>query len=242
MKSLSAEVKEHIVLFYQNHNAEETARVFGVKKQSVFRYNRLYDGTIESLMDGRKNRSRKDAFTEEEEARLRASLIVYNQSNCKRYIIAPSFTEVYRKDPKYRWKRTYQVVVKKAREILSRFVALISHKKSKQGECGNRAERRKYHPAKKPGTLQIDMMYVPKACYWEAMSSPENLAKVWELQIGEARRTIAAEMKAYQREAKNNPHEKKLLLTMCKEAKENLQKICDDIMSCTAEQLVSRWF
>lgn len=94
MKRLSLEEKIQLVLYYQNHNVDETLREFGVSRSSLFRYVRKYDGTEESLMDGRKNRKKRVPFTEQEEKSFLDSLQIYNSPNCERYVIGPSYKAV----------------------------------------------------------------------------------------------------------------------------------------------------
>ena len=90
--------KIQLVLYYKNHNVDETLREFGVSKSSLFRYVRKYDGTEASLINGRTNPKKRVPFTDEEEKCFLDSLQVYNSPNCERYVIAPSYKEVYTRD------------------------------------------------------------------------------------------------------------------------------------------------
>ena len=97
MIAMPIEVRKQVLRYYENHNTEQTAKEFVISKQTVFRYTKQYDGTDDSLMDGRKKRNRKSSYTDAEEEKLFSSLKEYNQKQRKRNAITPSYTEIYQR-------------------------------------------------------------------------------------------------------------------------------------------------
>lgn len=139
-------------------------------------------------------------------------------------------------------KRSYQATGNKLRELKEEVFPAVEGLNQSRGKYYVRTEREEYHAAKKLGTLQIDMMYIPLECYCEAISSPESVVKLRQRVITEARTEIDVVISAYQEEIQKNPDVQEFLLALCKEAEKEYQQIYADIMSCTPEELLPRRF
>ena len=118
MSLLPTETKKEIVEYYKTHNVIDTIQKFGISRASLARYARKYDGTDESLEDGRTTRENVYKFSERETEMLLASLKKYNPPGRRRNIIEPSYEEIYKGDTEFKGKRSYQSIRNKASKLL----------------------------------------------------------------------------------------------------------------------------
>lgn len=158
-KLTDIKTRQSIVSYFQNHSTAQTAAYFSRSRQTILRYVKRFDGSEDSLTDKRKLR-KSTSYAMEEEALLKKSLEKHNAPDRKRNVITPTYTELYVLNPRFKGKRSYAAVSKKARRLI--------------GECrrprtGKRVlvAHKRYHGAKKPGTVQIDKLYVPYECFRE---------------------------------------------------------------------------
>lgn len=234
MQLIPLEIRKEIIKYYQNHNTAQTAERFSLSKQTILRYVRRYDGTDESLIDRRKVKVNR-SYSKKEEALLRNSLEKYNNQSRKRNEITPTFTEIYRADTEYVDRRSYSAVSKKARK-------LIGARKNKKKHITRVIEHKKYHGAKEPGTLQIDKLFVPYACFQEIASSPAHLEAV-KSQIITEEKQICQEIVAYYRaQAVANAAFKQTYLFLCNECQQDCESNCEQIKNASAEELLDQRF
>ena len=234
MKLVSVEIRKEIVKYYQNHNTAQTAECFSLSKESVLRYIKHYDGTDQSLIDRRIIKTSR-SYSEQETALLQISLEKYNEENRKRNVITPTYTELYCSNTEYVGRRSYAAVCKKARKLIGR-------RERKNKRPGKTIEHKRYHGAKEPGTIQIDKLYVPYACFREIASSPTYLEAVKAQIISDEKRICHESVLYYQTQAARNDALKQTYLFLCKEFLQDSAQMCEQIRSASAKELLDQRF
>ena len=137
-----------ILNYYKSHNTAETCKKFSVSRRTLCRYVHSYDGTAESLRDGRTLRANR-SYSEEEADLIRSTLERCNNAERKRNIIAPAFSEIYCNGGKYEKRRSYSAIRRKAARLIGkpkRAGKRSEKKKTTTGKTDNQAE---------PGWIQI---------------------------------------------------------------------------------------
>ena len=234
MKQVSAEIRKEIIKYFQNHNTAQTAEHFKLSKESILRYVKRYDGTDESLIDRRTMRVSR-SYSEKETELLRNSLEKYNKENRKRNVITPTYTEIYCGDAKYAGTRSYAAVSRKTKKLIG-----IRERKNKS--FGKTVEHKRYFGAKEPGTIQIDKLYVPYACFQEIASSPAHLEAVKAQIISDEKRICHETVLYYQTQANRNDALKQTYLFLCREFQQDCERICEQIRTASAKELLDQRF
>ncbi len=165
--------KNEIIHYYQFHSIKQTVQKYNISRQTVYRYAK--QGTFPEIQSNRKQKVKwKTCFTENEEKELLCSLLEFNMAGRKRNVITPSYSNLYGENGIYYGKRSYAAICKKARKLLE-----LAHA-TKRKNNKKKTERKKYHGAKEPGTIQIDKLCIPESCYSGITTSIVALAEAKE--------------------------------------------------------------
>ena len=103
--------KLRIVKYHMNHSTEQTLQEFKrlhLKRQTLLKYARRYDGTKESLIDRRalERHPNKLSPTEKERSIVRDSLMMENREKRHRNVLEPTYYRIYMIHPELRGKRS----------------------------------------------------------------------------------------------------------------------------------------
>ena len=172
MTLLSLVQKLRIVEYHLNHSTDQTLEKFKhlhLKRQTLLKYVRRYDGTKESLIDHRafEKHPNKQSPTDNEMAIVRESLILENREKRHRNVIEPTYYRIYMIHPEWRGKRSRAGLRKLANTLIGF---------CKRGTPGrNRATAHNKHYHGELGFGQIDKMYVPVSSLTDGIKSRERI-------------------------------------------------------------------
>lgn len=172
LKQLTLEQKQKIVEYHRNHSTNQTLEKFkrwNLKRQTLLKYARRYNGTKESLIDRRTLEKHPNRLspTEDEIAVVLESLLVENSDKRRRNVLEPTYYRMYMIHPELKGKRSRAGL----RKIANTLIGLCKrglHKSTRLVAHDN-----KYHS--EFGFGQIDKMYVPVSSLSDNMKSQERL-------------------------------------------------------------------
>lgn len=120
MRPVPIEYKRQVEAYFVNHNTQQTAERFGIKRRVV----REYVKTVRiekngvSLSKEKPKPKRDRSYSDDELQLLLLSLKKYNLPGRQRNVLMPTYTEIYVENLKYRGTRKYKAVAKKSKEIV----------------------------------------------------------------------------------------------------------------------------
>ena len=122
MRPVPIEYKRQVEAYFVNHNTQQTAERFGIKRRVV----REYVKTVRIEKNGvslskEKTKPKRDrSYSDDELQLLLLSLKKYNVPGRQRNVLMPTYTEIYVENLKYRGTRKYKAVAKKAKRLLDK--------------------------------------------------------------------------------------------------------------------------
>lgn len=229
---LTDDIQAHreMLLFFETHSTEETEKRFGVTGQTIRKWKKRYDGSDESLIDGRRNRIHitKSSYTDEENALVTESLSKYNGIHRKRNVLELTYHEVYETRGRFHGRRSRASLRKRANR-------LIGACQRKTSVATQKPERKKYHQPKSAGELQIDKKYVPVQCFSEELKRPEYIEKLRAQLKQHAIHECNSTLRSLYEDLERHPTLEKMLRYCCREAINQYILYCIDVDKVSAQ-------
>ena len=238
MRPVPTEYKMQVEAYFVNHNTQQTAEHFGIKRRVVREYVKAVrvEKNGVSLSEEKPKPKRERSYSNDELELLLSSLKKYNLPGRKRNVIMPTYTEIYVDNPKYRGTRAYKAVAKKAKKLLDK--CKKGKKKSASNENGT--EQKKIDEITEPGVIQVDMVDVSKYIDWEWLETPAGLASLRFECVLEKWAPYQREIQYYQYLIEADQVGEKLCRGLMREAECAYRLECDKIMRSTAKELMPK--
>ncbi len=239
MKSLSLEQKQRIVDYHRNHSTAQTLELFkplNLKRQTLLKYARRYDGTKESLMDRRaleKHPNRFSPAKAEIEAILQ-SLHIENHVSRRRNVLEPTFYRVYTMSPVFHGIRS-RIGLQKIASVL-----IGSCNRGTGKNTRSVVHDKKYHS--EFGFGQIDKMYVPVSCLSGDMKSQERLNALRSDMKREASENLIRTLKYYDDLLAGTPFVPLNIEMLKRDAVSDYQAYCESVDETKDDDLLRHRF